>query len=133
MTVQIPTIVPQACSSGIQAPVFGYQIVWPTMANGDSGAPGLSPGPSAIDLIPWLDRTFQVEGTFGVGGTLLVEGSNDGVHWETLTNPQGTPISITAAGIWQVTEVVMQMRPRVSGGDGSTALNVTAFYRRTST
>ena len=131
MSVITPTINEQQCSQGFLGPVFGYQIQWLGLTPGDSGAAGGNPAPLPTDLIPWLDRTFQVEGTFGVGGTLVIEGTNDGVHWETLTNPQGASMIFTAAGIMQVTEVVMQMRPRVTGGDGTTTLNVTAFYRRT--
>ncbi len=123
-------ITPQRCSLGFASAVFAYQVVWTGMADTDIGIYPPT-GPTSTDLIPWLDRTFQVEGTFGVGGTLVIEGSNDGTNWEVLTNPQGSALSFTAAGLQQVIEVVMQMRPRVTGGDGTTSLNVSSLYRRT--
>lgn len=125
-----PVITPQKCASGFGGPVFGFHFDWAGLANGDTGAPAAGTL-TASDYIPWLDRTFQVTGTFGVGGTVVIEGTNDGTNWATLTSPNGVPLSFTAAGIGQVTEVVMQMRPRVTGGDGTTSLNVNAFYRRT--
>lgn len=94
------------------------------MANSDVG---LST-PASVSL--YADRSVQVEGTFGAGGTVLIEGSNDGTNWRTLTDPLGNALSITTAGIKQVTEAVAQMRPRVSAGDGTTSLTVTIFMRR---
>lgn len=99
---------------------------WVGLLNGDDG-----------DVIPteavlqYLDRTFQIEGTFGAGGTLLIEGSNDGTNWRTLSDPQGVMLSITSAGIYQVIQVTLYMRPRVSAGDITTTLDVTALLRRT--
>ena len=69
--------------------------------------------------------------SFGSGGTCLIEGTNDGTNWYTLTDPQGVALSITTAGIYQVIQVTLKMRPRVSAGDGTTALVVTGLLRRT--
>lgn len=81
-------------------------------------------------IVQYLDRTFQVTGTFG-GATVLIEGTNDGTNWYTLTDPQGVALSISSAGIYQVIQVTLKMRPRVSGGDGSTTFAVTGLLRRT--
>lgn len=99
---------------------------WASMANGDSG----DPLPTDT-IVQYLDRTFQITGTFGTGGTVLIEGTNDGTNWATLTDPQGVALSITSAGIYQVIQVTLKMRPRVSAGDGTTAIVVTGLLRRT--
>lgn len=125
MTVQTYTATAYKCAQGIGAPTFGYLVTWASMANGDSGTP------TDQNLMPWLDRTFQITGTFGSGGTVLIEGTNDLVNYYTLTDPQGNALSVTTAGIHQVTEVVVAMRPRVSAGDGTTAIVVTGFFRST--
>jgi hypothetical protein len=87
-----------------------------------------TPGP--IALPEWADRSVQVTGTFN-GGTLVVEGSNDGTNWYTLNDPQGNALSFTTAKIEQILEAVAFMRPRVSAGAG-VDLDVTFFLRRTS-
>lgn len=99
---------------------------WAAMANGDDGEP------LPIDTIAqYLDRTFQIVGTFGTGGTVVIEGTNDGTNWATLDDPNGVPLSITSAGIYQVIQVTYKMRPRVTAGDGTTSLVVTGLLRRT--
>jgi hypothetical protein len=107
--------------SGIDA----ITITWANLTDGgpDSGQPVQRPA--------LVDRTVQVTGTFGSGGTVVFEGSNDGVNYYTLTNPLGTAISVTAAGISQVMEATAWMRPRITAGDGTTSLTVTVCARRT--
>jgi len=75
------------------------------------------------------DRTVQVTGTFGAGGTVLVEGTLDGTNWFQLRDPGGTLISFTAAGLRAVLENVVQIRPRVSAGDGTTSIAATLLVR----
>jgi hypothetical protein len=107
--------------SGVDAVV----ITWANLTNAgsDSGQPVQRPA--------LVDRSVQVTGTFGTGGTVVFEGSNDGVNYSTLSNLQGNAISITAAGLTQVTEASAWMRPRITGGDGTTSLTVTVCARRT--
>ena len=88
---------------------------WPGMAQGDDGAP--------ITNSQYADRSFQVAGTFG-GASVAIEGTNDGSNWATLTDPQGNPLTFTTAKIEMVSEATWKIRPRVIGGDGSTALTV---------
>ena len=97
-------------------------IKWTPLVNGDVGAPVSGPG--------WADRAFQIEGTFGAGGTVLVEGSNDGTNYRTLNDPFGNPLSITAVGIYQLTQDALFMRPHVSAGDGTTSITITALLAR---
>lgn len=99
-----------------------HVITWTPLANGDSGSP--------LEMAGAADRSAQITGTFGTGGTIVLEGSNDGTNYVTLTDPQGNAISKTAAGIEQIEEITRYVRPRVTGGDGTTALTVTMLARR---
>lgn len=57
----------------------------------------------------------QAIGTFG-GGTLVVQGSNNGTDWVNLTDITGTEISLTAAGGVELTSSTLFIRPIISGG-----------------
>lgn len=94
---------------------------WSGMLNGDDGAP--------VGYAIFPDRSLQVTGTLGAGGTFVVEGSNDGVNYVTLHDPQGVALSKTALGIYQVEELAQFMRPRVTAGDGTTSLVFTMILR----
>lgn len=96
---------------------------WANMANGDDGEP--------VELPDYADRSVQVEGTFGTGGSCAVQGTNDSANYRALTDPQGVTIGVTAAGIKQVAEMTRKVRPKITAGDGSTSLTVTMFFRRT--
>lgn len=99
------------------------QVNYASMLNGDAGN---VMGP---DLAYWSDRSVQVTGTFGTGGTVVIEGSNDGVNFYTLNDLGGAALSITAAGLKGIREPVLFLRPRVTAGDGTTNLAVTFFVR----
>lgn len=63
--------------------------------------------------------TAQFTGTFD-SATAVLQGSNDGTNWVTLTDPQdGTAISLTAAGYAEVQTAFLYLRPSTSGGGGS--------------
>jgi len=98
-------------------------VSWTPLPNGDVG--------SAIEMPGATERSIQFSGTFGVGGTIVFQGSNDGTNWVTLTDPQGNAISKTAAAIEKVQEVTRFVRPSVTAGDGDTALTATLLLRRT--
>lgn len=60
--------------------------------------------------------TFTASGTFGTGGTMLIEATENGVDWETvLTLNSGTRSGTT--GRWP-----RAFRARISAGDGTTSL-----------
>jgi hypothetical protein len=106
-----------------------HQILWTPLANGDAGAP--------LPMSGSPDRSVQVYGTFGAGGSVAVEGSNDAtrdpaavVNWAPLHDPQGVAIALTAAGIKEVLEVTAWVRVRVTAGDGTTALSAAMVVRR---
>lgn len=86
---------------------------------------------SAFEFAEWADRSVQVFGTFGTGGTVVIEGSNDaGTTYHTLTDPQGNALSFTSAKIEAITEICGLCRARVTAGDGTTSLSVAFCLRR---
>lgn len=96
---------------------------WANLSQGQTGDPATYVG-------GFPDRSFQVAGTFG-GATVTLEGSNDGIEWETLTEARtGDPISFTAKGIKQVYEATYLVRAKVTGGDGTTAIRASLFGTR---
>ena len=106
---------------------YGNVVViytWTPLVNGDSGLPVMGPG--------WADRSFQIEGTFGVGGTVVIEGSNEltPTNYRTLNDPFGNALSITQAGVYELTQIALWMRVRVSAGDGTTSVSVNACLGR---
>lgn len=102
----------------VHARVYAWDAL--TTTNAD-GAP--------VEIPDHADRSVQVFGTFGAGGTCTIQGSNDGVTWHTLNDPQGDPLAITVAGIYQVQELSRHIRPNVTAGDGTTNLDVFLYAR----
>lgn len=98
-----------------------YLNEWGNLANGDSG------NPDSIPNNP--DKTVSVSGTFGSGGTVVMEGSNDGVNYYTVKDPQGTLISFTAAGSAAIQENHRFIRPRVTAGDATTDIDIVLVSR----
>lgn len=77
----------------------------------------------------YADKSVQVTGTPGVGGSVSLQGSNDGTNWATLTDPQGNALTFTAVGIKMVAEATRYIRPLVTAGDGTTSLTVRVFMK----
>jgi hypothetical protein len=99
------------------------RIKWLAMANGDTGA--------AIELGNWADRSIQITGTFGAGGSVSLQGSNDGgTTWVTLTDQAGSALTFTSAGLRQVLQLTHMVRMTVTAGDGTTSLNAWMFMRK---
>jgi hypothetical protein len=96
-------------------------VTWPALANGDDGQP--------IELANFADRSVQVTGEFGVGGLVRIEGSINGTDYAPLTDPQGNNLDINTAKIEAISELVRWIRPRVTAGDGSTAITVTMLLK----
>ena len=94
---------------------------WSSLANGDTGL--------TIDYPQFADRNVQVLGTFGSGGTLIMQGSNDKTNWHTLTDMTGSPISFTSAGVKMIQENTLYVRPSVTAGDGTTDLTAIVVAR----
>lgn len=117
MAERTPTFV----QPGAQDMDHATLVTWTGLLNGDTGAP--------VSRTDFPDRTVQIVGTFGVGGSVNFEGSNDGTNWAILTDPQGNAITKTAAGMEVVTETPRYVRPNVTAGDGTTSLTVIMFAR----
>ena len=100
-----------------------WQVQWAGMTNGAVGVP--------VNLVEFSDRSVQVEGTFGVGGNVAVQGSNDLVNYELLRDPSSTVLNLTAVGLHGILELSGAIRPVVTAGDGTTSLTVTMVFRRT--
>lgn len=102
----------------------GYAKVatWGSLANGEAGV--------ALEENLWADRSVQVDGTFGVSGSVQLEGSNDGASWYVLTDGQGNPLVFAGAKIEAIAEITRYVRPRITAGDGTTSLAINLFMRR---
>ena len=88
-----------------------YMVVsWLGLANGDEGNP--------ITLPQLADRSVQIEGVFD-GGTVEIKGSIDGINYHTLSDLQGSAISLTATRIKAISEIVRYIKPVVTGGVGT--------------
>ena len=111
-------------------PVGVRIIKWTLLDLDDSGAPYFAP--------QYSSKVIQWTGTPGVGGAGKIQGSMEpGTPvWGTLHNPQGADASVVAADITanlivQMLEDCYQIRPFMTGGDGTT--NVTVYLMVTTT
>lgn len=96
---------------------------WASLASGETGqavAIGGYAGP----------KTIQIGGTFGVGGSVAIQGSNDGTNWDTMSIfdlQAGAYVLLTAISTAQFAMLIENprfVRAVVTGGDGSTAIRV---------
>lgn len=72
-----------------------------------------------VILADFPDKTIVVGGATWGGATLLVEGSNDGTNYVTLTDPQGNALSKTADFVEAILENPLYLRVSTSGGTNS--------------
>jgi len=100
--------------------------------------PGAKSGDTFVPIISGslVDHSIQVEGNFGVGTSVTLQGSNDAVsgttgNYHSLTDPYGNTIAIQSASIKQSTEVTSWIKPAITSGDGSESLTITVSLRRT--
>jgi hypothetical protein len=92
------------------------------LAHSDTGTP--------ISLPQKSDMSFQATGTFGAGGSVAIEVSNDGTNFFVAKDPNGTAIALTAAApIARLTGPWLWVRPNATGGDGTTAVVVDGCFR----
>lgn len=99
----------------------GFTFTWTPITNANAdGAP--------VSSVLTGDRCVQVSGTFG-GATITMQGSLDGSTWATLSDPTGTALTFTAAGLKGISEAAKFIRPLLSGGSGS-SVTVRLFVRK---
>lgn len=99
-------------------------VTWAPLANSDTGQP--------LESAKLSDKTAQVFGTFGAGGSLTLQGSNDprvlsapsSAVWVDLTDTTETALTFTSANGSQILQNYRFVRPTVTAGDGTTALTV---------
>ncbi len=86
---------------------------------------------AAISIPGAADRTVQIMGVFDTC-TVVLQGSLEATPtvWFTLTDPQGTPISKTAAAGEAILENVTWIRPLVSSAGASTDIDVILLSRK---
>ena len=103
------------------------QALWETLTTtADTG--------SGIELSSHADRSFHAVGTFGSGGTVDIQGSNDGTNWALLKDPFGNDLQLNAsAPLAALTEATRYVRPLISAGDGTTDIDVYMYARMTRT
>ena len=94
---------------------------WSAIPNGNQGL--------AQSAAQYNDKCIQVGGTFGAAGSVQLEGSNDGTTWFILHDPSSAALTFTAAGLKEVLENPLYIRPNVTAGDGTTALTVILAQR----
>ena len=92
-----------------------WVVTWESLAANETGDANEMPGSS--------DRSVTISGTLS-GATVIVEGSNNGTDYFTLTDPQGNPISFTSTKLKAISEITAFTRPRINGGDGLTNVRI---------
>ncbi len=113
-------IVPTSVTKGAGVAVY----TWTGMANGDTGTPIVTPASA--------DKTVQADGTFSVGGSIAVQGSNNGAAFGALNDADGNVIALTVDTIIAlVRENPLEIRPAVTAGDGSTLVDCILVVKRT--
>lgn len=103
-------------------PRDGWLVKWEGLHDGDLGA-------AVSDFVALPYRSIQVAGEFGLCGTLVWEGSNDGVNFYAMKDGDGMPLKFDAPGLGEVFQSVLAVRPNVTNGDETTALTVVALFR----
>jgi hypothetical protein len=101
-----------APAQGVQCKREPYVYTWAAIGN-TNGAPIQRPGERA---------TVQLTGTFG--GTVTLQGSDDGVNYYTVKDRFGTACTATAAAGFDIANLPGYLRP--SGGSGVSAVIATA-------
>lgn len=106
----------------------GQQVITWVLANGDTGQPFR---PSNL-----RDSVGQIFGTFGTGGSVTMQGSNDprvitdpsNAVWVTVQDSLGNAWTKTSAGGDNLLENYIYFRPHCTAGDGTTALTIVVKF-----
>jgi hypothetical protein len=104
-------------------------LTW-VLGDGEVGIDDSRIGTDPAQYIEYPDRCVQVSGIFGDGGSVTIEGSNDGTNWVGLTDQLGNPLVFAAAELAPIMEVTRYIRPNVTAGDETTELTITMLLRR---
>ena len=104
-----------------ETPGSGYMHSWLLTAADGDGDPGSNVGNA--------DRTVHISGTFNGAAVTLQGSNNQGTSWATLHDTAGNEIIASTDLIAAISENPLHIRPSLSGGDGSTAVNVNLLSR----
>jgi len=94
---------------------------WAAFSTGETATP------VKLQNMQGLAGSVQVTGTFG-SATIVLQVSNDGTNWTTLSDSTGAAISLTAAGMREFSTAALFLRPSSSGGTGDN-VDVTVVLR----
>lgn len=72
------------------------------------------------------DKSVQVLGPTFVSN-VVIQGSNDGTNWATLTDNLGNPLTFGAAGLKYITENTRYIRPSVAAGASVNTVIITGY------
>lgn len=92
-------------------------VGWVGLLNGDTGLP-------VTMTSKFWKMTVQAVGTFGAGGSIALEGSNDGTNYSALKDVANATVAMTDTSIIRVEGVPRFVRPKVTAGDGTTNITV---------
>ena len=123
-TRNFTTFIPVDHTGANVAGVIG--VMWSGLLNTDVGKPYVC-GNRIV-------KSVQAYGTFGVSGSVQLQGSNDQAYtpdaaalapvWVPLSDRQANQLDITVAKMENVQENPNAVRPSVTAGDGTTTLTV---------
>lgn len=88
------------------------RVIWEGIVTGDTILP------FTLTQQYGLAASVQVVGTFG-GATVTLQVSNDGTNWASVSDVQGTAVSLTSTGYFELSLSGAYIRPAVSGGSGN--------------
>jgi len=101
---------------------YAHVVTWTPLTSANATG-------DAVEMPGSHIRSVQIDGTFD-SATVVMQGSNDGTTWFTLTDPQGNAISKTAGALEQIQELTRYIRPSMSGGTGSQSISVRVLLKR---
>lgn len=113
----------QAVTAATLADSITTTYTWSGITNSDTAAALVMPRTKGAVA------AIQITGTPD-SATVILQGSNDGTNWASLTDVNNDAISLTAStSVVDFSTAAAQIRPSVSGGGGSQDLNVIVVAR----
>ncbi len=90
-------------------------VQWTGLLENDTG--------EAVYLARYPDKSVQITGDFSGSGAITMQGSNLATpSWGSLNDPQGSAVVIADIHPVVIAESPLQIRPKVTTANGSTAL-----------
>jgi len=99
-----------------------FKFTWDLTTADHTGSP--------VKWATWADRSIMFTSAAWGASTAAIEGSNDGITYVGLADPQGTAISKTTNAVEAVLELTHYMQPRLTTVGSGAAVRVTLICRR---